>query len=114
MPAKSYYSGAVAWAVENGITYGVSDTKFDPNGSVTREQLVTFLYRHIKTTGADLTVQGDMSGYTDAADLSGWAVEAFTWAVSEGVVVGVTETTLEPGSTTTRAQTAVVLMRLAK
>ena len=114
VPAKSYYSGAVAWAVENGITYGVSDTKFDPNGSVTREQLVTFLYRHMKTTGADLTVQGDMSGYTDAADLSGWAVEAFTWAVSEGVVVGVTETTLEPGSTTTRAQTAVVLMRLAK
>ena len=100
--------------MENGITCGVSDTSFNPNGSVTREQLVTFLYRYMKTTGADLTTQGDLSGYTDAADLSGWAVEAFTWAVSEGIVVGVTETTLEPDTTTTRAQTAVVLMRLAK
>ena len=113
VPAGEFYTEAVAWAVAKGITNGISDTSFDPNGTVTREQLVTFLYRYMKTTGADLTAGSDLSGWEDAGAVSAWALEAFGWAVSSGVITGMTETTLEPGSTTNRAQTAVVLMRLA-
>jgi len=112
VPADSFYADAVAWANANGITSGVSADKFDPNGSVTREQMVTFLYRYVKTTDADVTVTGDLSAFEDAASVSTWAVDAFVWAVEKGVVTGMTETTLVPAATTNRAQAAAVLMRL--
>ena len=114
VPAGVFYSEAVAWAVEKGITNGVSGNRFDPSGAVTREQLVTFLYRYEKTTGADMTISGDLNVFEDADNVSIWAVEAFTWSVAEGIVTGVTDTTLEPGSVTNRAQTAMVLLRLAQ
>ena len=114
VPAGVFYSEAVAWAVEKGITNGVSGNRFDPSGAVTREQLVTFLYRYEKTTGADMTISGDLSVFEDADNVSIWAVEAFAWSVAEGIVTGVTDTTLEPGSVTNRAQTAMVLLRLAQ
>ena len=112
--AGSFYADAVAWATANGITTGVSADKFNPNGSVTREQMVTFLYRYVKFTGADMTVSGDLSAFEDAASVSTWAVEAMTWAVEKGLISGVTATTLEPTSTTNRAQVATVLMRMGK
>jgi len=74
--------------------------------------MVTFLYRYVKTTDADVTVTGDLSAFEDAASVSTWAVDAFVWAVEKGVVTGMTETTLVPAATTNRAQAAAVLMRL--
>ncbi len=113
VPADSFYADAVAWAVENGITSGVSATAFNPNGSVTREQMVTFLYRYAKLSGADVTTTGDLSAYSDAADVSSWAVDAMVWAVENGIISGVTADTLVPAATTNRAQVATVLMRFA-
>ncbi len=111
VPAGSYYAEAVAWAAANDITKGVSASKFDPEGTVTRQQMVTFLYRYAKLIGADVAAQGDLSGYTDADKVNDWAKDAMTWAVAKGIVTGVTDTTLEPAANTTRAQLATVLMR---
>jgi hypothetical protein len=102
----------VAWAVENGITCGISRNAFDPTGLVTREQMVTFLYRYMKLTDADLSATGDLSAFTDAADVSGWAVEAFIWAVENDIICGMDEGVLAPDSNSTRAQIASVLMRM--
>lgn len=111
VPADSFYADAVAWAVEFGITNGVSDTAFGPFGKVTREQMVTFLYRFADYAVRDLTVTGDLSAYTDAASVSDWAVDAFIWATEQGLVQGMTETTLVPGAVTNRAQVATVIER---
>ena len=111
VPADSFYADAVAWAVENGITNGVSATAFNPTGDVTREQMVTFLYRYVTLTGADMTTTGGLSAFTDADSVSSWAVDAFVWATETGLVTGVTDTTLEPTACTNRAQVATVLMR---
>ena len=48
VPADSYYAQAVAWAIENGITAGVGNGKFDPDAACTRGQIATFLYRYMK------------------------------------------------------------------
>ena len=94
----------VAWAVENGVSDGTN-----PEAKITREQLVTMLYRY---TGSP-AVTGDLSAYTDAASVSAWAKDAMTWAVSNGIVKGVTETTLVPGANATRAQVATIMQRYA-
>lgn len=114
VPAGEFYSNAVAWAVDNGITNGVSETAFNPNGAVSREQMVTFLYRYMKLTGADVTASGDLSAYTDAASVSTWAVEAMSWAVENDIINGVEPDALAPAMNTNRAQIATILMRLAK
>lgn len=94
----------VAWAVENGISDGT-----DPDAKITREQLVTMLYRAAGKPAAT----GDLSKFTDAASLSDWAVEAMTWATAKGIVTGMTETTLVPAGTATRAQIAAIMQRCA-
>ena len=94
----------VAWAVANGVSDGTN-----PEAKITREQLVTMLYRY---TGSP-AVTGDLSAYTDAASVSAWAKDAMTWAVSNGIVKGVTETTLVPGANATRAQVATIMQRYA-
>ena len=92
----------VAWAVE----YGVSDGT-NPEAKITREQLVTMLYR----AAGEPAVTGDLSAYTDAASVSEYAHSAMTWAVAKGIVTGMTETTLVPGSNATRAQIAAIMQR---
>ena len=114
VPAGKYYSDAVAWAVANGITYGISDTSFNPNGFVTREQMVTFLYRYIKLSGADMTTTGDLNAFSDADDVSRWALDALVWAVEKGIIIGMDHETLAPQNNTTRAEFATVLMRIGK
>ena len=107
----SFYADAVAWAWRSGIANGVSADLFAPEATVTREQMVTFLARYVRWTGASTASNEDLSGYTDADSVSTWAKDAFAWAVENGIITGMTETTLEPAATTNRAQVAAVLMR---
>ncbi len=114
VPADSYYSGHVAWADEAGVVEGISQTLFAPENPVTREQMVTFLYRYVKYLEEDVTVKNPekvLDGFADADEISAYAREAFVWAVDRGIIQGVTETTLQPGKCTTRAQAAVMLYR---
>ena len=112
VPAGEFYTEAVVWATANGITNGVSEQLFAPGKSLTRQELVTFLYRFAGVMGYDRTDAADLSGYTDAGVIQPYAVGAFQWAVAEGIIKGVTETTLEPEAATTRAQVSLMVYRM--
>ena len=92
------------WAVANNVSDGTN-----PHSPLTREQLVTMLWRYL----GELTTSGTLTAFTDAASVSDWAETAMAWAVNEGVITGVTATTLAPQSVATRAQCATILMRNA-
>ena len=109
--AEKFYSEAVAWAYENEIAMGMTSDRFVPNGPVTREQAATFLARYARWSGVEVTVSGNLNGYTDASSVSPYALEAMTWAVENGIIQGVTDTSLAPRGTATRAQVATIFMR---
>ncbi len=106
---QSYYRDAVYWAAENGIVNGFSETTFGPGESITREQLLTILYR---MAGSPAT-EGGLEGYTDAGDVQSWAADAMAWAVETGVVTGYEDGTLRPQRTATRAEVCTLIMRYA-
>lgn len=112
VPDGQWYTDAVLWAAENGITDGTSETTFSPNDALSREQMATFLYRFANfEAGEPIEVTGDLSGYTDADLVADYAVDAMTWAVGEGVISGIGNNTLAPDNTASRAQMATVLTR---
>lgn len=97
-----WYAKAQAWALDSGVSDGT-----DPNGTITREQFVTMLWRYAGTP----SVPGSLAGYPDAASVSSWAADAMRWAVSRGIVEGGDGGMLSPASPITRAQAATILMR---
>lgn len=100
----AYYSKAVQWAVENGITQGMSGTTFAPNATVTRSQTVTFLWRTANQPGASASSFADVSSGAYYAD-------AVAWAVSQGITQGTTATAFSPGNPCTRGQIVTFLYR---
>ena len=102
----AYYAAAVAWAVENGITVGTSDTTFSPDDTCTRAQAVTFLCR-----AAGLPEAASALRFTDVAE-SDYFAGPVKWAVENGVTVGTSDTTFSPEDTCTRAQIVTFLFRL--
>lgn len=106
-----WYTDAVVWAAETGITLGTSADTFNPNDDVTREEMATFLYRFAEYESLDpIEVTGDLSAFPDADKVSEFATEAMTWAVGQKIIAGV-DGNLAPDGTATRAQVATVLMR---
>lgn len=112
--AGQWYAGAVNWAAANGIVNGYSNEKFGPNDTVTREQLVTILYRYVGTKGIDRSVTEDLSAFADKTAVSSYAVDAMKWAVDSGLINGVGNGMLAPRGSATRAQAAAILMRLCE
>lgn len=108
--ADMWYTDAIVWANANGIVAGYDDSTFGLGDSITREQLAAILYRHAQMKGYDVTEKADLTGYADSAAISGYAVEAMQWANANGIVNGMTATTLAPQGTATRAQVATMLM----
>lgn len=111
---QDWYQSAVQWAYENGITTGRSDTIFDPNASVTREELAAFMYRYAVYCGYSVKASANLGSYTDLSALSAWAETSMGWANAEGIVNGRTATTLAPQGTATRAELATILMRFCE
>ena len=109
--ADIWYTDAVAWAAQNGIVNGVSDTEFAPGDDITREQLAAILYRYAACQGYDVSQRADLSGFGDASSISGYAQEALSWAHAQGLVLGFEDGSLRPQGTASRAQIAAVLMR---
>ena len=107
----TWYTDAVAWAAENGIVNGVSDTEFAPGDDITREQLAAILYRYAACQGYDVSQRADLSGFGDASSISDYAQEALSWAHAQGLVLGFEDGSLRPQGTASRAQIAAVLMR---
>ena len=104
VPAGSYYAKAVAWAIENGITNGVTDTTFAPDATCTRGQGVTFLYRALKGSA------GATSSFVDVPTNAFYA-DAVGWAVSGKVTDGTSNTTFSPDDNCTRGQIVTFLYR---
>ncbi len=111
---SAWYAEAVRWATGQGIVEGYGDGSFGPNDPVTREQLAAMLCRYAACTGCDTTASGDLSGFRDAGDVSGYAVDALTWAVQEALVKGVGDSTLLPQGPATRAQASAIFMRFVE
>ena len=105
VPAGSYYSDAVLWAVENGITKGTSDTAFSPDKTCTRAQIVTFLWR-----SQNAPATGSNDPFTDVA-AGDYYADAVLWAVKENVTKGTGNTTFNPDDNCTRAQIVTFLWR---
>ena len=110
----TWYTDAVAWAAQNGIVNGVSDTQFAPGDDITREQLAVILYRYATYQGYDVSQRADLSGFVDAGTISTYAQEALSWANAQGLVLGFEDDSLRPQGTATRAQIAAVLMRFCQ
>lgn len=102
----SWYTSAVAWAADQGIVLGVSDTEFDPHSPITREQLAAILYRYAGEPAA----QGNLSAYIDAKNVTEYAISALKWAIGEKIITGI-DNRLAPQETATRAQIATVFFR---
>ena len=107
----NWASAARAWAMAEGVSDGT-----DPNGLVTREQFATMLYRYAVAQGYDVSIgeSTNILSYADFASISEWAIPAMQWACGSGVITGVTDTTLVPQGTATRAQAAAMLMRFVE
>lgn len=104
VPADAYYAKAVAWAIENGITLGTTDTTFSPDAACTRAQSVTFLYRALGK------LAGSKAAFSDVPAGSYYA-DAVAWAVENGVTNGTSATTFSPADGCTRAQIVTFLYR---
>jgi hypothetical protein len=141
VPADQWYSAPVAWASANGVAGGYGDGRFGANDPVTREQLAAILYRYARMKGYDVSVpaeaRGDapdavpaaensaaenltadapavsllLSGFTDRDRISGFALDAMSYAVSRGILSGKGGGLLDPLGAASRAEAAAILRR---
>ncbi len=102
----AFYYDAVLWAVEKGITNGMTATTFNPGGSCTRGQIVTFLYRFAGSPEVDTS----NSPFTDLKD-GAFYIAPVAWAVANNITNGMSATTFAPDATCTRAQVVTFLYR---
>ena len=100
---NTWYEAGAAWAVANGVSDGTS-----LEANLTREQLVTMLWRYAKYKGQDVSAAADLSAYQDGAQVSAYAAPAMQWACGTGVVQG-SNGKLMPADTATRAEVAQIL-----
>jgi len=101
----------VDWAQSLGITSRNGNGGFSPNANITREQLVTMLYRYVQIIGADSGKSASIASFSDSGNVSSYAQTAMQWAVAEGIITGTGNNQLSPQGNATRAQVAAVLTR---
>ncbi len=112
--AEQWYTDAVIWANANDIVDGYGGGIFGTNDAITREQMAKILYNYAVYKGYDVTASDDLTAFSDAEDTSDWAETAMRWAIAEGLINGVTPTTLDPSGNAIRAQVATILMRFVE
>lgn len=110
VPPDLWYSDAIMWASQQGIVTGYGEETFGTDDPVTREQMVTMLFRYAQTKTHSFIFQG-YGNYKDAKQVSDWASEAMMWAMGHNMISGTSSSTLSPKATATRAQCATILMR---
>ena len=112
--AGSWYADAVAWGKQHGIVEGIDALHFAPLTPITREQLVTVLFRYAQYAQRDDSYFGALSQFADADCVSSWADRAAQWAVGAKLLLGKTAQLLDPQGSATRAEAACMLMRFAE
>ncbi|MBQ7500681.1 MAG: serine hydrolase [Clostridia bacterium] len=114
VPADAYYDKAVTWAVSEGITGGTGNGCFSPDGVLTREQLVTMLYKYCESKGLDVSnIDWTLTTlFYDDYKIAPYAQTAFYWAVNYGIISGVSAACASPKGSVTREQAACMLWKL--
>lgn len=108
---QEWYKNAISWAYRNKITLGISDTMFNPEGILNREQMVVFLYRYAKFKGFDTSTDINvLTSIIDGEKVSDFAKEAMAWALKNGFVNAV-DNVIAPQQQATRAESAEMFMR---
>ncbi|MEQ2456871.1 S-layer homology domain-containing protein [Flavonifractor hominis] len=113
VPAGSWYTGAVDWAVDSGVTQGNGNDAFLPEQAITREQMAVMLTRYCAHAGLDLEQTQTPAAFTDASSISSWAAEAVTDCQQSGLMNGYTDGSFGPARQVQRAEVAAVISRLA-
>ena len=112
VPSTKWYADSVAWAVKAGVVKGVSDTEFEPERTITREELAAMLCRYARMLGMDTTAQtSELDVFSDGATTHAWAASDMAWCVQNGILQGKGNGVLDPRSQATRAEVAVMLQR---
>jgi len=110
---NAWYSHYVAWAFDNGVVTGISETNFAPNNHVTREQFATMLHRFatFREYDDDVNTGTQWNNFADIYQVSSWATDALTWANYNGLITGRTYTTIVPSGTAMRSEASAILTR---
>lgn len=103
-----WYTKYVEWAACYGVVSGMGNFQFAPRSPVTREQMATLLYRFAQATGNDVTFDTAATVYADYDKISSYARDAMNWAVDKKLIIGLSETRLDPKGQATRAQAAQI------
>lgn len=115
VPAGQWYSDGIAWASAKGVVNGMGNGLYHPNDPVTRQQMVTMLYRFATVYAQmDVARTGDLAAFPDGGQVADWARDAMAWAVGAGVIQGRDTGHLDPSGTASRAEVATVLERFTK
>ena len=110
---EEYYAEAIRWASSEKIVQGHSTTEFKPDEMISREEMVTMLYRYAihKEMDMEVTEEADLTKFIDSNAISDYAMEAMKWSVSKGIINGISEISLAPVTLTARCEVAAVIMR---
>ena len=108
---SDWYAEAVRWGTSEGVVNGVGDNRFDPDRSITREEMAVMLYAYAVRKGCDVSIGEDTNilSYADAFDVSDWAMSAMQWACGSGMIGGKPGGILDPAGGATRAEVATIL-----
>ena len=109
--STAYYADAVSWAAEKGIVTGYGNGSFQPKQDITRQELVTALYRYAKQAGYNPVSKASLDTFTDWNEVAPWAYEAMAWAYQVGIFNGRSGNLLAPTATATRAEVATMIVR---
>ena len=108
---SAWYYDAVSWCYQNGIMTGLSTSSFAPDAPLSQQQMALILYQFAKYSGLNVSQQGDLSAYPDGDSVSVWAKQGMEWAVGCGLLPASQGAELNPSSSVTRSQMALVLYR---
>ena len=112
--SQDWYRAAADWAYESGVVKGSSATTFNPDGKVTRQELVTMLYRYADYCGMDVSDKSSVDSFPDSGDVASWALDSVEWALGAGLINGRVDggvTVLAPMGNTQRCEMATILSR---
>ena len=114
VPGNVYYTDAVEWASANHVIEGTAPGIFAPVSNVTRQEMVTMIYRYVQTLGMDTGDTVNLTGFKDSGKVASWAEDAMEWAVANGIIQGKGNDVLAPEATATRAEVATIMERLVE
>lgn len=115
IPENAYYAPAVFWADQTGLLDGLQGTSIKPEDKITREEMITMLFRYAQQKGFDTQERADLSQFADAEKVSPSAKEAVSWAVATGMISGEgKDRLLNPQGSASRAVCAAMITHLCE